>query len=371
MGVPDALSQAIAATKRCQESSLTVNKSPLPMTADQNQLTTSMTGNHSSGLFRQLEQNYLSPAKRRQLSTNVQITSGSQYITCSQYSGTCQTKNYPNEYGNRERANIRLTGPGILYFSAFDVENHDLCSYDYLKIGSDKRCGSTIPPIVNVAAGSTMTLEWYTDGGVLRTGWKFTFSSCSFSCPSGKTCVDIVEAENTNACSGSNTKITSSTECQNAANRLGYTWKGDETVSDYPSGCYRYGSSSVYYNKHSTGSARSYNYPICRGCGSCPQVSYLCANTKSVGSESSLRSAVTAANNRGPSSYVEVTGNIQFTGAMQDDSALFIDAATIAIVGQGGMKELKGQGQSGNYRIFYMKDFANVHLENLKIMDGY
>ena len=74
-------------------------------------------------------------------------------------------------------------------------------------------------------------------------------TSCS-SCPSGKICGDIVEASNTNACSGSHTKITSSTECQNAANRLGYTWKGDLTYSDYPSGCYRSGSFSVYYNKH-------------------------------------------------------------------------------------------------------------------------
>eukprot|EP00948_MAST-09A_sp_MAST-9A-sp1_P000097 g97.t1 len=100
-------------------------------------------------------------------------------------------------------------------------------------------------------------------------------TSCS-SCPSGKMCGDIVEAENTNACSGSHTKITSSTECQNAANRLGYTWKGDETYSGYPSGCYRYKSSRVYYNKHSTGSAQSNSFPICQGCIlECPAGQYL------------------------------------------------------------------------------------------------
>ena len=57
---------------------------------------------------------------------------------------------------------------------------------------------------------------------------------------------------------------------------------------------------------------------------------------------------------------------------MQSLSALYIDSATIAIVGQGGMKELKGQGSSGNYRIFYIKGSSSkVHLENLKITNGY
>ena len=57
---------------------------------------------------------------------------------------------------------------------------------------------------------------------------------------------------------------------------------------------------------------------------------------------------------------------------MQSYSALYIDSATIAIVGQGAMKELKGQGQSGNYRIFWITGSSSkIHLENLKIMDGY
>ena len=56
---------------------------------------------------------------------------------------------------------------------------------------------------------------------------------------------------------------------------------------------------------------------------------------------------------------------------MQSYSALYIDSATIAIVGQGGMKELKGQGQSGDYRIFFIAGSSKVHLENLKIMNGY
>eukprot|EP00948_MAST-09A_sp_MAST-9A-sp1_P001445 g1445.t1 len=275
-------------------------------------------------------------------------------------------------------------------------------------------------------------------------------TSCS-SCPSGKTCIDIVEASNTNACSGSFTKITSETECQDAANRLGYTWKFDLTSSGSPSGCYRLSTSLVYYNKHSTGSAQSNSYPICQGCilecpagqylpftsssqchecpkgrygstagltmcsecpagrygsttglqsssctgacdpgsledpGSvntqcssslCPQVPSECQILLTVSTEADLKNAVTVANNGGISSYVQGTypyhDNIQFSGAMQTDSALYIDSATIAIVGQGEMKELKGQGQSGNYRILAIAESSSkFHLENLKITNGF
>ena len=54
---------------------------------------------------------------------------------------------------------------------------------------------------------------------------------------------------------------------------------------------------------------------------------------------------------------------------MRSSSALYIDSATIAIVGQGGMKELK-RASGGNYGIFSISS-SKVHLENLKIMNGY
>ena len=54
---------------------------------------------------------------------------------------------------------------------------------------------------------------------------------------------------------------------------------------------------------------------------------------------------------------------------MQSSSALYIGSATIAIVGQGGMKELK-RASGGNCRIFEIT-LSKVHLENLKIMNGY
>ena len=56
---------------------------------------------------------------------------------------------------------------------------------------------------------------------------------------------------------------------------------------------------------------------------------------------------------------------------MQSSSALYIRLATIAIVGQGGMKELKGQGSSGDYHIFYIGGSSKVHLETLKIVNGH
>ena len=71
------------------------------------------------------------------------------------------------------------------------------------------------------------------------------------------------------------------------------------------------------------------------------------------------------------SSFPIVSSNIQFTGEMASGSALYINAATIAIVGQGGMKDLK-RSSGGNYRIVSIAGAsAKVHLENLKIMNGY
>eukprot|EP00948_MAST-09A_sp_MAST-9A-sp1_P000926 g926.t1 len=97
----------------------------------------------------------------------------------------------------------------------------------------------------------------------------------------------------------------------------------------------------------------------------CPQVSSHCSTILNVSTEAALKNAVTAANNGG--TYVQVLQNIQFSGAMQSFSALYIRLATIAIVGQEGMKELKGQESSGIFHITSSK----VHLENLKITNGY
>eukprot|EP00948_MAST-09A_sp_MAST-9A-sp1_P000705 g705.t1 len=111
---------------------------------------------------------------------------------------------------------------------------------------------------------------------------------------------------------------------------------------------------------------------IGRHLNSCPEVSSQCATTLSVSNEAALKTSVTAANNGGTSSYVQILQNITFTEAMQDNSALYIVEATIAIIGQGGMKELKRQGSSGNfYRIFWISGSSSkVHLENLKIANG-
>eukprot|EP00948_MAST-09A_sp_MAST-9A-sp1_P003674 g3674.t1 len=108
-----------------------------------------------------------------------------------------------------------------------------------------------------------------------------------------------------------------------------------------------------------------------RRLNSCPQVSSQCATTITVSTETDLKNAVTTANNGGTSTYVQVSQNISFSGEMQSDSALYISSATIAIVGQGGMKELK-RSSGGDYRIFYITGSSSkVYLENLTIANGY
>ena len=61
---------------------------------------------------------------------------------------------------------------------------------------------------------------------------------------------------------------------------------------------------------------------------------------------------------------------IQFTGAMKDDSAIYLENAKVNIIGPTNKVELRGQGSSGKYRIFYLNG-GTYHLENLKITNGY
>eukprot|EP00948_MAST-09A_sp_MAST-9A-sp1_P001192 g1192.t1 len=159
------------------------------------------------------------------------------------------------------------------------------------------------------------------------------------------------------------------------AGRYGST-NGLKVCTKCPAG--RYGSTTGLMTSSCTGlcnngSARcpgSTNSQCSTYCG-CPHVSSQCTTMLTVSTEAELKNAVTAANG-GTSSYVKVSSNIQFTGAMASDSALKISGATIAIVGEGGMKELKGQRQSGNYRIVWIEGrSAKVHLESLKMMNGY
>jgi hypothetical protein len=71
------------------------------------------------------------------------------------------------------------------------------------------------------------------------------------------------------SCSGSLNKITSEADCRKAATAKGLSFKGTETSSGYPSGCYKYQSDKVYLNFHATGKAHSSSTPLCKFSNSC------------------------------------------------------------------------------------------------------
>eukprot|EP00948_MAST-09A_sp_MAST-9A-sp1_P001695 g1695.t1 len=107
---------------------------------------------------------------------------------------------------------------------------------------------------------------------------------------------------------------------------------------------------------------------------SCPYASSGCSRTLTVSTEVDLQAAI-AAVNRGTSSFIKISTDISLSsGAL--GSALKIDTlsnadAVVAIVGQGGMKELRGEGSSGDFRIFYITGATSkVYFENLTITKG-
>lgn len=73
---------------------------------------------------------------------------------------------------------------------------------------------------------------------------------------------------NTNKCPGESTPITDVATCEQAAGKLGLTWREAETVGDYPKGCYFYNKDDaykgVYFNKHGSGAATDAGEPICK-----------------------------------------------------------------------------------------------------------
>ena len=98
--------------------------------------------------------------------------------------------------------------------------------------------------------------------------------------------------------------------------------------------------------------------------------------TRTVSNEADLKQAVKDANdNTGDEYHVTVAGDIQFSGVFPGWSsvALVIYGGKMNIVGGvvGRKTQLRGQGQSGDYRIFAIDNGAVVHLEQLEITNGY
>ena len=68
-------------------------------------------------------------------------------------------------------------------------------------------------------------------------------------------------------CSHLNGKVISDcSECEVAADKLGFSYSRDETDSNYPTGCYvlKRGNFRVYCNIHSIGAREDDSSPICK-----------------------------------------------------------------------------------------------------------
>ena len=70
-----------------------------------------------------------------------------------------------------------------LKFTAFDVESHSDCRYDYLVIEDgdgttlmEKMCGTTLPSDV-VSKSNIVKLHFTTDGDTTKPGWSVTWTA--------------------------------------------------------------------------------------------------------------------------------------------------------------------------------------------------
>ena len=96
--------------------------------------------------------------------------------------GVLSSPNYPGKYPNNHKKTETIQGgPGtvlVLEFTAFDVESHASCRFDYLKIRDGdgttlmgKTCGSSLPAQITSRTNKVF-LDFKTDGKGKRTGWK-------------------------------------------------------------------------------------------------------------------------------------------------------------------------------------------------------
>jgi len=101
-------------------------------------------------------------------------------------SGTIKSPNHPENYANNEDVRFPLevtAGSTIkLIFSSFDVEDEPNCGYDYVKVldsdGSTelaKLCGSSLPTTIK-STGNKMTVIFFTDGSVVKTGFEASWT---------------------------------------------------------------------------------------------------------------------------------------------------------------------------------------------------
>ena len=100
------------------------------------------------------------------------------------------------------------------------------------------------------------------------------------------------------------------------------------------------------------------------------------ARTFTVSTFPQLKNAVACANGNTNDRYrIFVNQDVQATGSWDGYSAIRVEAnAKLEITGTkagSNVTAIRGQGQSGYYRLFFVDSGANVILSNLDLRDGY
>ena len=106
-------------------------------------------------------------------------------IDCCLTPGVVTSPNYPTNYPNNLRqTNTIEVEEGLIVemqFTAFDVESHSTCRYDYLTIKNgdgttlmEKTCGSSLPAAVT-STSNIVEIYFHTDHIVSRSGWRLTW----------------------------------------------------------------------------------------------------------------------------------------------------------------------------------------------------
>uniref|UniRef100_H2ZK53 CUB domain-containing protein n=1 Tax=Ciona savignyi TaxID=51511 RepID=H2ZK53_CIOSA len=104
-------------------------------------------------------------------------------------SGDIRSPNYPSNYPNNADCRYRINAGSstrtiTLTFSAFNLESHSYCKFDYLEVfngpttttGSiGKYCGSTSPNIITQIT-SDMSMKFKTDGSITHSGFNVRYS---------------------------------------------------------------------------------------------------------------------------------------------------------------------------------------------------
>ena len=110
----------------------------------------------------------------------------SPYETITTSGTILQSTNHPNNYINNQDCQVTITfGTGqfvSIQFTAFNIETHSSCVYDWLEIRDgdsasspligSRMCGTTIPGAIQ-STGNSMTIRFHSDGANVRSGFKF------------------------------------------------------------------------------------------------------------------------------------------------------------------------------------------------------